>query len=462
MAREKGTQNPATAALKQQKTASIKKQKAQIIAQRTAKLARRNPDRLQKQIDELEAQKQTQGGKLRPKDTGTLEGLVRDLGRVRKAREVELAASGGGRAWWEGGGENGSGVLGKRSRGEGEGDRKSGGRRPQYGDRNGNHDNRHRDRNRNRNHTPTSDAEPDTDPDVRTIPMPRDTPPPIPPRRLRENRNSQPRTQSHNSGTRRGLPSQSAAFRSRPSHDDDNFPPYHDFTSNADNASTPSTDLPQRAQAKTAAKTTYTSAPVLRDLRKEAVSRFMPAAVAAKVKAAKETKEARVGGVGTRLLEPGEVDALEAREAEERELRRDKELSSGPVVDAGRIDEDEDAALRALEEEDRRFDMVPRDSPAADTEADADAARARSAAIHTDMNMDISKDIEGVADEMEKEAEFRVMAQGVGTTPHLPIGRGGLVDYGDSDDEDAEAEVSGVVEKQLRQVEMEEVEDEDL
>src|ERR1700759_218862 len=80
--------NPATAALKASKKASIKKQKTQLAQQRTEKFARRNPDRLQKQIDELNALKDRSGGVLRPKDKETLDQLERDLRAVRKAREI--------------------------------------------------------------------------------------------------------------------------------------------------------------------------------------------------------------------------------------------------------------------------------------------------------------------------------------------------------------------------------------
>ena len=53
---EKRALNPAAAALKAQKQAAAKKGKAQVLAQRNERLARRNPDRLQRQIDDLKWQ----------------------------------------------------------------------------------------------------------------------------------------------------------------------------------------------------------------------------------------------------------------------------------------------------------------------------------------------------------------------------------------------------------------------
>ena len=57
------------------------------------------------------------------------------------------------------------------------------------------------------------------------------------------------------------------------------------------------------AVAAPAAQTVYVSAPQIRNLQKEAVSRFVPTAVAQKIAAAK--------GAGGRLVEPEEADRLE-------------------------------------------------------------------------------------------------------------------------------------------------------
>jgi hypothetical protein len=86
-------------------------------------------------------------------------------------------------------------------------------------------------------------------------------------------------------------------------------------------------------------KTTYESAPQIRDLRKEAVNRFVPDVVRKKQQAAK-------GGPAGRLLEPEEMDRLEA----EGYLGRtdpDAQESAGT-----REDEEK---LRKLAEEEARF-----------------------------------------------------------------------------------------------------------
>ncbi|KAI5203039.1 hypothetical protein E4T42_03126 [Aureobasidium subglaciale] len=201
--------NPVAAQHKADKKQQLKKSKANVQAQRNEKLARRNPERLQRQIDDLKSLGSTQ--QLRPKDQSTLEQLEKDLRAVKKARDVL--------------GEKAPAFKTRRDYDE-----------PREGGREG--------RKRRRN----DDDEDDTDEDVRKIPMPKDTPPPIP---------------------RRDKPHQ----------------------------------LPNKpAVAPAPAQTTYSSAPVLRNLKEES-RRFVPAAVAQNI--------ARQKGQGGRLLEPEEVDKLE-------------------------------------------------------------------------------------------------------------------------------------------------------
>lgn len=101
--------------------------------------------------------------------------------------------------------------------------------------------------------------------------MPEDTPPPIP----REFRRYFPRN----------------------NHNDEN-----------ENAQEPNTALPPKptSYAPPVLKTTYESAPQMRDLRKEAVNRFVPDVVRRKQEAVKGT------GPAGRLIEPEEMDRLEA------------------------------------------------------------------------------------------------------------------------------------------------------
>lgn len=217
--------NPVQEAKKAEKQKQLRKQKANLQTQRNEKLARRNPNRLQRDIDNLK--ELDQNGSIRPHERQRLQELEKDLAAVNKARAAlgdkapvfkperrfdndDRGERGdrGGR-----GGGRGGGVLGKRTR---DGQRKA-------------------------------DDSSDTDDDVKHIPMPRDTPPPIPRR-----------------------------YQARDSQAE---------------------DAPQEPKKPTIV---YEAAPQVRDLLKEA-TRFMPASVAQKVKLAK--------GEG-RLLEPEEFDKL--------------------------------------------------------------------------------------------------------------------------------------------------------
>lgn len=214
--------NPVQEQKKADKAKALRKQKATVQAQRNEKLARRNPARIQRDIDQLK--ELDQSGALRPHERQRLTELEKDLAAVNKAR----AALGdkapqfkperrhddfGERGAREGGRGRGGGVLGKRTR---DGQRKD-------------------------------DDSSDTDADVASIPMPRDTPPPIPRQRQRKTEGDEPAPE------------------------------------------------PKKAQI------VYEAAPQKRDFLKEA-TKFMPAAVAQKMKLAK--------GEG-RLLEPDEFDKLQ-------------------------------------------------------------------------------------------------------------------------------------------------------
>lgn len=245
MARDKERAvNPATAALKSQKNASIKKQKASVAAQRTERLANRNPQRLQQQYDDLAALKESSGGKLKPKEQQLLQNLERDLRLIKKAKQSDPAFGNNESKARRDNDDDHSQTLGKRRRGSNDADRR----------RSGKH----------------SDSE-DTDPEVRGIPMPRDTPPPIPRRPNRNQKQEQAKPKA---------------------------PVQH--------------------------QTTYSAAPQLRDLRKEATDKFMPASV----KARQRDKPT--------MLEPEEADALEEehqRRLAEQEAAFQKELGGAGVED---------------------------------------------------------------------------------------------------------------------------------
>jgi len=237
MPKERGI-NPAAAQRKADKQKEINKNKKQVQVQRNEKLARRNPDRLQKQIDEFKELEQR--GSLRPKDQETLKQLERDLKGVRRAREALGEAAP---------------KFAERRHDGADGGRKTA-REEQMQRRQG-HTQHLGKRRRDEEDAQSSDS----DPEVRDIPMPRDTPPPIP--RQQRERHRDPQVGADGQRLPHALPT-------------------------------------KPAQAKPA-QTVYSSAPQLRDLKKEAV-RFMPTAVSAKRK--------QVKGEG-RLLEPEEIDKLE-------------------------------------------------------------------------------------------------------------------------------------------------------
>lgn len=245
--------NPALAQRRQEKQKALKKGKSEIQARRNEKLARRNPQRLQKQIDDLKAVEES-GQSLRTHQKQTLEGLERDLQAVKKAREAlgDKAPSFSYRGDKEHGqhrdrDHNRQGVLGKRRR---EGGSRRWGQQESSGS--------------------------ETDESVRKIPMPRDTPPPIPRRQIqhRTGANAEPRR----GGDERTSRDEGTSREPEPALDIPTRPP-----------------PPQ-------AKAVYEAAPVVRNLRKEAVDKFVPAAV--------RMKQAAVKGQGS-LVEPEEMDKLE-------------------------------------------------------------------------------------------------------------------------------------------------------
>ncbi|EME88396.1 uncharacterized protein MYCFIDRAFT_209795 [Pseudocercospora fijiensis CIRAD86] len=223
--------NPVAAQRKADKKKEINKSKRNVQDQRNEKLARRNPERLQKQIDELK-EVETRGV-LRPKDKETLAQLERDVKGIRRARE----------------------ALGDRAP-----QFRSQERRERNDARQEQRERRHNLGKRRRDSEHAHDSGSDTDPEVRHIPMPRDTPPPIPREKCTD-----PRLGPDGQRVPHALPSKPAPTPAAP---------------------------PQLV---------YSSAPQLRDLKKEAV-KFVPAAVRAKQK--------QVKGEG-RLLEPEEMDNLE-------------------------------------------------------------------------------------------------------------------------------------------------------
>jgi hypothetical protein len=245
--------NPAQAQRKLDKQKAVKKGKAEVQARRNEKLGRRNPERLQRQIDELKSV-ETSGQQLKPRDKKVLEELERDVSAIRKARTAlgDKAPSFGRERRQDtrnGNQGNHSGVLGKRRRTD----------HPQWNEGSGGSE---------------------TDESVRKIPMPKDTPPPIPRqfgRHHGSNANTEPIGNPRISGeqTPHILP--------------------------------PKPEIPE-------VRAVYESAPVVRNLRQEAVNKFIPAAV--------RKKQDAIKGQG-RLVEPEEMDVLEREGYGERPLSGD-------------------------------------------------------------------------------------------------------------------------------------------
>ena len=264
--------NPAAAQHKADKQKALKKGKAAVQAQRMERLAQRNPNRLERQITELKAlQSGSVPGTFSIRDKNQLEELERDLGRIKKAREVAgTKAPTFGRKNDERG-NTGNKVLGKRARDwRGEGDVKeesSGG---------------------------------ETDESVRRIPMPRDTPPPL--------SAYDERRRNHRRGGQVG--------------GNANLEPLGHSRVAEEKALH---QLPSKPEV--AARTTYEAKAMVKDLRKEAIKAFVPNVVARKAAAAK-------GGVTERLLKEEEVDKLE-REGYREHKRENKgeEVDAGEAVD---------------------------------------------------------------------------------------------------------------------------------
>lgn len=217
--------------------------KAENQARRNEKLSKRNPERIQQQIDELKALKES-GGRFTNVEAQSLEALEKDLKAVKKARETlgDQAPS-----FSRGGPRQGdSGVLGKRRRDADD----------------------------------ASSSDSDVPDEVRRIPMPRDTPPPIPKEILDEwwaKRRARRNAAGNNSN--KGTNANQEPLGEGRGH-----------------------GTREQAPVVAEARTVYEAKPMVRNLQKEAVAAFIPAVVRTKIE-----KSTGKGG----LLEPEEMDQLE-------------------------------------------------------------------------------------------------------------------------------------------------------
>ncbi|OBT81653.1 hypothetical protein VE02_09714 [Pseudogymnoascus sp. 03VT05] len=265
--------NPAQAQRKAEKAKAVKKGKAEAQTRRTEKLARRNPERLQTQLSSLLAI-ESSGTKLTAHEVRLKEELEKDLKAVRKARETlgdKAPAFGRGGGDREGGrdrggdrdGGRGGGVLGKRRRDGGWGGEES---------------------------------ESDVPEEVAGVPMPRDTPPPIPKEVLdkwyQARRDKWAANNPQQAGRGEGRGGEGSSANAMP------------LGANAREVGTGGREEERRVPKAppVEAKTVYEAAPAIRDLRREAVSAFVPAAVRRKLEMA--------GGRGG-LVGEGEAEELE-------------------------------------------------------------------------------------------------------------------------------------------------------
>lgn len=289
MARDKERSvNPAQQQRKLEKAKQLKKSRAEVQAKRNEKLAHRNPARIQRQIDDLKALEAS--GEIKAREKAILADLERDLKAIHKAREAlgdKAPRFGPEQRRREGDGRDN--VLGKR---------------------------RHDGERKHFQHRRDSSGGSDTDDSVRRVPMPEDTPPPVPREFRRHFRQDGGGHQQGGDG---------------------------------------STTTAAAAAPAPVARVTYESAPQVRDLQKDATSRFVPDVVRRKQDAAK-------GGAAGRLIEPEEMDRLEAEgylnalakrqgKEEEGEDRAQDQEDQG-MADAKRLAEEEQRFLRELEMQD--------------------------------------------------------------------------------------------------------------
>lgn len=164
----------------------------------------------------------------------------------------------------------------------------------------------------------------ETDESVRNIPMPRDTPPPMPLRRPRQ----QPQPNTGSASNANAIPlGEGRGGGEREPHALPDRPP----------------------EVKEQPKTVYEAKPAVRDLRKEAVRRFVPTVVQKKLDATK--------GVGGRLLEAEEVDRLDKEG-----YGVSRRVNSSTVEEVRPKNDGLEKLERAqLEEEEARFEREVRD-----------------------------------------------------------------------------------------------------
>jgi hypothetical protein len=180
----------------------------------------------------------------------------------------------------------------------------------------------------------SSESDSDVPEDVKSIPMPRDTPPPIP-KDVLDKWYAARRERMGLNNNSRGAGSQGTSANRMPLGEN-----ARDF--GGGNAT--SEEKPAERRVPVESKTVYEAKPILRDLRKEAVA-FVPAAVRVKMEKGK--------GIGG-LVEPEEADKLE-REGYMGTARLGEEGESGHLEgndDYSRAETSRAAFMEEVEDED--------------------------------------------------------------------------------------------------------------
>lgn len=319
--------NPAAAQRKLEKTRALRKSKAAIQAQRTTRLATRNPLRLEQTIASLKSRQDSQGGKLGPQEKKALEDAERDLVRVRKAREIVgvkdglprgiEGGEGGGRGRGSGGQVSGVKRLRKEMEGKNKGERES---------------------------EEEEEEDEETDEDVRRIPMPRDTPPPIPRRSHLHPASISASASASNANLEPLGPAR--------------LPP-SSHTPGDTTTITPTTTSQSPAPA---IIKVYESAPQVRDLRREAVATFVPEVVRRKLDAVRgkgklleeeELRELEKGGYTNVVGSGGRTSSATSWEMKKKDSGDEEEKK-----DSG--DEEEEKEEEKFRKEEERFEREVR------------------------------------------------------------------------------------------------------
>lgn len=306
--------------------------KAAVQAQRISRLAARNPKGIERQIADLKALPSPNA-----RDKKNLEDAERELARMQRAREIvgknQNQSHGHGQNEQrqhqqqqndqdrtarerEVGGGWGRKVLRKRRWDGGVGGEQGRSYRGPEGSarlENGDGD--------------EEESGGDTDASVRAIPMPKDTPPPIP-HPARNRNHPRPNDHHHHHAPNSGIQEPTSSTLTNANLEPLSSARGLDTRPLPSQAGSSESSRNQPAAAAAIAKpapppkTVYEAKPMVRDLRKEAVNKFVPEAVRRR----KMIDPAGQGGVGETRLAPAAAEAVETETEMETEMEMGTEM----------------------------------------------------------------------------------------------------------------------------------------